>query len=316
MASQLDFIVFGPGRSGTTAFAHAFRCHPRVFCATEFFKLNADHSTFRLPADMLRLQLSDRMHRRQSIEVLKEKLLRGDVDFYGNKMPNYYLQLDRLRQELPDLKLFYIYRSPPDFVSSWDRRADRENDKWHEGRLGVFGAIEQVFCLKRLASSSFDVTMVSYESLFFDEPLLMAQVIDRLGANATEFGQAQFEQQIFQKRKTRPEVVKRDIYEEFFSELRFDLVDSYFEANPLARSSDPEFKRIVNDQFARLPAPTRFAEFLRKLGSTVEDFAVTWRRQLRIHVDNREHPAAEWLLRYVAQASKDLVEAGSADNIK
>jgi Sulfotransferase family len=315
MSAQLDFIAFAPGRSGTTAFAHGFNAHPNVFCALEFFRPKADHSTFSMPEDMLRYHLVERPVRVQSIEVLRQKLSSGEVNCYGNKMPNYYFRLEHLRQNLPNLKLFYIYRSPLEFVHSWDRRAKRENDKWHEGRVGIFGTIEQVFCLKRLASSPYDVTMVSYRSLFFDDPLLMAQVTERLGVDAAAFDQNKFEEKVFQRHKAKPPV-RGDYYQEFFSEFRFDLIDAYFEANPLSQSSNAEFIKLVNEQFENLPRPARFAEFLRKIDPAAEDFAGTWRRQLRGIMDNREHPAAEWVLSYVNRATKHLGEPVSAGAAK
>ena len=315
MSAQLDFIAFAPGRSGTTAFAHAFNAHPNVFCAFEFFPPKADHSTFRMPEDMLRYHLVERPIRARSVEALRQKLSRGQVNRYGNKMPNYYFRLDRLRQALPNLKLFYIYRSPTEFVHSWDRRAQREDDKWHEGRVGIFGTIEQIFCLKRLACLPRDVTMVSYRSLFFDDPLLMARVIEKLGVDAAAFDQNKFEANVFQQHKAKPPV-RSDFYQEFFSEFRFDLIDAYFEANPLSQSSDTEFIKLVNEQFERLPRPVRFAEFLQKEDPAAEEYAGTWRRQLRGIMDNREHPAAEWLLSYATRATKHLGEPVSASTVK
>ncbi len=239
------------------------------------------------------------------MEVLREKLSRSEVDVFGNKMPNYYFHLQRLRRELPNLKLFYIYRSPLEFVHSWDRRAQREGDKWPEGRLGIFGTIEQIFCLKRLASLPFDVTMVSYRSLFFDDPHLMRQVVGRLGVDPAGFNQTRFEESVFQTYKPKPPV-RGDFYNEFFGEFRFDLIDAYFAANPLSQSNNTEFAERVNEQFVNLPKPARFANFLQKVDPAAQEFAKSWQRQLRGIVDNREHPAAEWLLTYAARASQRL----------
>jgi hypothetical protein len=307
MTTQLDFIVFGPGRSGTSVFGGSFNLHPKVFCAIEFLPVKADHSIFRMPDDMLRLHLGVMPHRTKSIEVLKEKLSHGEVDLYGNKMPNYYLKLDRLLEQLPNLKMFYIYRSPLEFVHSWDRRAGAENDKWHEGRVGIFGTLEQIFCLKRLAALSADVTMVSYRSLFFDDPHLMARVVGRLGVDPVEFDQAWFEKTTFGKKE--PKSVEHEFYDKFFQQFRFDLVDAYFDANPLSRNTDSAFIDVVNEQFADLPSPKRFARFLQEMDPTVQEFAQTWRRQLRNQLDNHENPACDWLLKYSAQANRQIASA-------
>src|SRR5687768_6285885 len=102
----LDFVIFGPGRSGTTALAWAFNAHPEVFCAIEFLRVKGDHSKLNMPEDMLRLHLKDRPIKRQSIATLQAKLTRGAVHFFGNKMPNYYFRLEQLHRQLPNLKLF------------------------------------------------------------------------------------------------------------------------------------------------------------------------------------------------------------------
>jgi hypothetical protein len=305
MTSQLDFIVFGPGRSGTTAFARAFNAHPQIFCAIEFLPPKADHSEFRMPEDLLRLHLADTPVKAKSMQILREKLLRGDVSAFGNKMPNYYFQLERLRRELPNLKLFYIYRSPLEFVHSWDRRAEKEGDRWPAGRLGIFGIIEQIFCLKRMASLPFDVSMVSYRSLFFDDSHLMRSIVERLGVNADGFDQQNFEKAIFQKYKPKPPG-REEFYGELFEEFRFDRIDAYFEANPLSQSSSEKFAECVSKQFDNVPPPSKFAKFLQKVDPAAPEFSVPWRRQLRMNLDNRESPASQWLLKYVKRANKHL----------
>jgi hypothetical protein len=298
MGSQLNFVVFAPGRSGTTAFAHGFNAHPNVFCAVEFFPPKSDHSVFEMPRDMLELHLRERANRLKSIEILKNKLADGNVSFYGNKMPNYYFRLEQLRKDLPELKLFYIYRSPVEFVESWDRRAMREGDRWPEGRLGIFGTIEQIFCLRRLAELPFEVSMVSYRSLFFEEPRLMSKVVSELGAQPTKFNQQWFEQEVFQQYRSKP-VERLAIYEDFFREFRFDILDDYFARVPLSKSSNKEFLDVVAEQFSTLPSKSRFAEFVHAFGPAAAEFSQRWRRQVHKLVDNPQAAAARWLAHYV-----------------
>lgn len=300
--SSLDFVIFGPGRSGTTAFAYSFNLHPKVFCATEFLPVKADHSTFAMPDDLLRHHLPQVDHRRASIEMLRQKLAEGPVTFYGNKMPNYYFRLENLRREVPDLKLFYIYRSPREFVHSWDRRADTEGDRWHEGARGIFGALEQAFCLKRILS--FPVHMVSYRALFYRDPSLMRQVCDRLGADPKEFNQKAFEDNL---RPAEPSTPADPFYDEFFSEFRFDGTDAYFDANPLSASTDPEFRAVVEKQLASLPRPARFAEYVQRMDAPAHEYASIWRKQVRGRSDNREDPTCQWLIEYAARAERQLL---------
>lgn len=302
---QLDFIVFGPGRSGTSVFAGSFNLHPKVFCAIEFLPVKMDHSIFRMPEDMLKLHLGILPHRTKSIDTLKEKLSAGGgVQFYGNKMPNYYFKLDRLLEQLPKLKLFYIYRSPLEFVHSWDRRAQTETDRWHEGRVGIFGTLEQIFCLKRLAALPAEVTMVSYKSLFFSDRYLMGRAVGRLGVDVAEFDQAGFEKKTFGKKE--PKAISHEFYDRFFKKFRFDLIDAYFDANPLGRNTDAGFIKAVTEQFTDMPRPGRFARALQEMDPTVQEFALTWRKQLRNQLDNHQNPVCEWLLKYSAQANNQL----------
>jgi hypothetical protein len=60
-----------------------------------------------------------------------------------------------------------------------------------------------------------------------------------------------------------------------------------------------------------MPGPKRFAYFLQEMDPTVQEFALTWRRQLRKQLDGRENPVCEWLLKYSALANRFLALAGT-----
>jgi hypothetical protein len=220
-------------------------------------------------------------------------------------MPTYYLRLGALRRELPNLKLFYIYRSPLEFVHSWDRRAMNKNDRWPEGMRGIYGAIEQMFCLMRLAQLPVGITMVSYRALFFRNPKLMLRLLMQLGAKPREFDRAAFEQRIFPHKERNFRL--DPYYEEFFNKFKFNLVDSYFDKHAISQSDNPQFVRAVTRQFAHVPRPVEFASFVRQLDEPVREYSRTWFKQLRRNIDDKDDPACDWLLTYAARTSRQLL---------
>jgi hypothetical protein len=165
--------------------------------------------------------------------------------------------------------------------------------------------MEQVFCLKRLAEMSPGATMVSYRALFYQDPHLMRSVVARLGADAAKFGQDQFEAELFQRRQ-QPEPPSDDFYQEFFARFRFDLIDSYFAANPLSQSDDRAFLEVVSEQFAQLPQPGRFAEFVQQMGGAAAAYPRTWSRHCRKRIDNPNEAACHWLQDFADRVVKRI----------
>jgi hypothetical protein len=199
----------------------------------------------------------------ESRETLRRKLNQGSMSFFGNKMPNYYFRLATLRRQLPQIKLFYIYRSPTQFVYSWDRRAADENDVWPQGRRGIFGVTEQIFCLKRIAQFS-DVTMVPYEVLYYRDRALMRDVTANLGADPRLFDQPAFEALL------SPAPPPRDPdpdYASVFEQFRFDLIDGFFANTRIANSGNQEFRDAVKRQFVNVPSPDEFARLVGLFGA-------------------------------------------------
>jgi hypothetical protein len=291
MSKMLDFVIFGPGRSGTSALANALNTHPRIFCGIEHLPFKDDHSQFKVPDAFFQDHLPDVWYRRDGKAMLRQK---RDVTLYGNKWPTYYFRLDKLRRELPNLRFVYIYRSPLDFVSSWDRRADDPNDQWHIGLRGIFGALEQVFCLKRLATLP-DVMMISYRGLFQDNPSILRDIVDQLGEDASL---------VEPPALFHPKVpTLSEFYREFFSAFPFDLVDDFFRRYPLAGSASAEFRQTVESQFAKLPNPRTFADFIER-HTDASDYARTWFKTCRGRADDRTDPTCDWIINYSARASR------------
>jgi hypothetical protein len=298
--AELDFVVFGIPRSGTHAFAQAFNLHPEIFCGIEFLKLRHRVTNLPLPHVFIRPRKNEkRLHQRHR-DLLNAKLQQGPVRFYANKMPAYYFRLRGLLDEKPALKMFYIYRSPTSFVHSWDSRAARPNDKWPSGRRGAFGVIELVFCLKRLASLATPVSAVSYDAMFFDDPALMARMVEQVGADARRFDQQAFETELFGQasRKT----IRSGAYEELFKRFRFDAVDAYFAANPFSMTDADQFRTLVREQFRSVPQPHEFVDWLRRFDPAALGYLERWREIVRKRLDNTTDEPCRWIDDYAEQA--------------
>jgi tetratricopeptide (TPR) repeat protein len=193
---HLDFIVFGVGRSGTSALANSLNLHPEVFCGIERFHYNVaperivfpesfrDQSFVCAPANAQRTE-----------EELKSK---GDsIMFAGNKNPRYFCALEAWRKFNPAIKKIAIYRSPWHYLASWKNRAERQNDAWHPALQGPFGLYELFEMLRATIDFAEDTLLVPYDALYFENDQAINQILDHLGADPARFPRAVFIDNIF-----------------------------------------------------------------------------------------------------------------------
>jgi hypothetical protein len=119
ISKRLDFIVFGVARSGTKALVRALNPHPHVYCAMERFHFRADHSHITFPASFLdESDIADRHDLGKVSRVREEIPGKTEIRHVGNKLPRYYLAIERINHEVPALKNIWIYRSPYGFMQS------------------------------------------------------------------------------------------------------------------------------------------------------------------------------------------------------
>ncbi len=177
----MDFAVLGTARSGTSALSRMINEDPACFCGTEFFAgaWKADYAKIAMPDAFLgdEYRATNDRNTKLTRSTLQAKLAAGEVTAYGNKHPSYFLVMDQLHRQLPQLRSVFIYRDIGEVSLSWDKRAANEKDSWHAGRTGLFGLLEWVISLSRLAETRGRVRIVDYAALFFTDPALARRVL-------------------------------------------------------------------------------------------------------------------------------------------
>ena len=198
----LDFIIFGVPRSGTKALVNAFNLHPQVYCGMERFHFRTDHSRLTFPE--LFLDASTIRDRRDLIKLerLRRDLAKNrDIRYVGNKLPRYYFALDRINQEVPQLKNIWIYRSPYGFIPSWNRREQQSfKGQWPAGQIGLFGLLELFVCIENCLRLPKDVFVFPYAAGLGCSPAITLQALEFLGADPSSYDCESFERR--QNRKT------------------------------------------------------------------------------------------------------------------
>ena len=185
--------MFGVPRSGTKGLARALNLHPNVLCARERFDHRFDHSQVTFPDSFLdEPRIMNRLQRRKFRELQTTASGKRDILFVGNKYPRYYLTLERINEQVPDLRNLLIYRSPYGFMPSWNRK-EREHKRasWLAGEVGLFGFLELLVCLQKVSRRK-DVFVFPYDLGLNEsvEPTLAA--LDFIGADPTSFDLATF----------------------------------------------------------------------------------------------------------------------------
>ncbi len=177
----MDFAVFGVARSGTSALGRAINHDPGCFCGIEYFhaEWRLDYATLGMPESFFSPDHKATVPRntQRTQDILRAKLDAGEVVAYGNKHPHYFVMLEQLHRQLPNLRSICIHRRANDVADSFDRRAANPLDSWSEGRTGVFGILSWMFALARLADTRIPIRMLDYKSLFFGDHELMSRVI-------------------------------------------------------------------------------------------------------------------------------------------
>jgi hypothetical protein len=230
----LRFIVLGVPRSGTVPFAHALNLHPEVLCATERFSYRADHSRIVYPESFLETpRLLNAAGRRKANKARSVIARKGTVVRYaGNKSPRYYLTLDKVNAQVPGLRNLLIYRSPYGFIPSWSRReqADAEG-RWSKGDIGLFGFLDLIVCLQRVAHRD-DVFFFPYERGLNQSPEPVLEALSFIGADPCRYEVDRFVREHLPKKAVNPRRIPLAPHEmRFLERVRAaeldDLISSY-----------------------------------------------------------------------------------------
>jgi hypothetical protein len=117
-----DFILFGAGKSGTTAFSQALSRHPQIFCS-----IPKEPNYFAYPDMLSRTKGASHSQDIQSESAYRALFSRAhEAQVRGEASVGYFPQINtpgRIHQSIPDVKLIAILRHPVDRAySSWLHR--------------------------------------------------------------------------------------------------------------------------------------------------------------------------------------------------
>ena len=155
----LDFIVFGVGRSGTTAVAHYLNSIERIHCGIELFPPYLDHRKLVVPDSFLDGPIvpNTSVNGRVSYQSVLQN--GNKIKCYGNKTPDYYYRLEGVMSEIGQPKAILCYRDIAKVAQSYSMRAQKVKDGWPRGRTGLFAFLDLALLMMSLNS-------VNSESIF------------------------------------------------------------------------------------------------------------------------------------------------------
>lgn len=188
---NLNFIVFGTARSGTTAVASLLNATEEIFCGIEIIEPRADHSKLRMPVGLRRRisrELSSNTRMRRLLTDLQERINSDRAErfiSFGNKHPRYYDRLQGVLDEIGSRKALMCYRDLVPTAQSYDMRA--QAGSWDPGRQGVFAIGDMLLQLKALAATpDADILVVPNTATFNDWRSVIQSCAEHvLGTSAT-----------------------------------------------------------------------------------------------------------------------------------
>lgn len=182
---DINFLVGGIARSGTSALASVLNLHPHVFCGMETFNLfDEDLAVKTFPRDFMN---PSHKHYAYNFETMKKKNM-ATLVAVGDKRPENFMNLSSLK----NLKFIFIQRSYQGYVPSWNKRAN--DASWDMGRVGVFAIFDFLLSVIFLANSPAEtMRFVSYNNLFYgDWEHEVKKCCDLLAVDFSRFGKKEF----------------------------------------------------------------------------------------------------------------------------
>ena len=235
---SLDFIVFGIGRSGTTALAKSLNMHPDILCGIERFHYATDPGSISFPDAFS--SPAFKSHPKNLTRTLELMASKGAaVAIVGDKNPRYYCNIEAWQKFKPGIAKIAIYRSPYEYLASWKNRADNPKDIWHPELHGAFGIYELFGMLRALLSHGDDTLMVPYDAFYFDNDQLVFDILKFVGADTERFPYEEFRKKIFSRSsgpRSRPELA--DGVNEMLDVAKIDVIDKILLLNGVYRLGD------------------------------------------------------------------------------
>lgn len=194
---SLDFIVFGVGRSGTTALATSLNLHPQLLCGVERFHYNVDPRAINVPeAFEDQTFICDASLLPYNLQLVRDKS--ASVVLFGNKSPRYFCNLKAWQNLNPEMQKVAIYRSPYEYLASWTTRAKNPADTaWPTDLDGVFGIYELFGMLRALLDHADDALMIPYGAFYFGTDATILDIVSHLGADPDDYPHEEFRKTVF-----------------------------------------------------------------------------------------------------------------------
>ncbi len=174
-----QLFVCGANRSGTTAAASLLNTSPNIVLGIERYRKrlmqikDGDHRHLFCRDRYFSYHVDDtnvnfNIARRLETEEAKSKF--DSAIYVGDKVPQLYRRLRHIDEAFPGCTVIYIVRDPLHVASSWQRRADANNDPWPE-RNGFQQAVVEWneslrFALRARSHLGNRIIFLSYERLF------------------------------------------------------------------------------------------------------------------------------------------------------
>lgn len=284
---NLDFVIFGVPRSGTTALTHYISAVDGIHCSSELFGIRRDHARLVAPKCFF-----DKASKGMTASVQRtlDAIDGGGVRIYGNKTPRYFFNLKPLMAGIGTPagsgRALLSYRNLRDVARSYASRAARPNDDWPQERTGVYAALDMIVLLKALVEvDGTRILVVPHDALLADWQSVTSKcatflthdphpVIDADAAGSAEV--------LHQRDRSRPYAEPSRADQRALARLDIDAIEECFgREEPFLLA---EVQDTLRQLAARLPKnPQAFAErMLLPEGGEPTGYAQLWFRDVRL----------------------------------
>ncbi len=259
MNRNLDFIVFGVPRSGTSAVARYLGAVPQIHCGMELFPNVLDHSTLSVPDSFLKLPEDGKpkfkhLYSKKDVSENREVIIA-----YGNKAPAYFYRLNGILSETGVKKVLICVRDLRECTRSYSSRAESESDPWNAGRVGIFAVSDMMLLIDQVASLETDVEImiIPYPALSRDWRKTMTKAAEFIVPGIEiEYDKDRLEwtekARDKAKGKTRAELTDLDL--EALALIDCDRIEALFlKDEPFLLSTIVEELRALRDDLPRQP---------------------------------------------------------------
>ena len=223
MNKKIDFIVMGVPRSGTTGFAKYLDSLDTVFCGSEVFHNDRDHSTIVFPQSFQNER--SKLKESEILSLAQKQAMENCL--VGHKRPRYFHRLDEVTKQVPAMKIVALHRPVVPVIRSWDSKAKRQNG-WKSGNIGIFAIWDFIQFSFSLYKSQHRVLLVPFQGLYYNNTKdVLADVFRFIGGSVDDRKPEFFDTQDWRE-KNRPPAVLSPQEDEFCRATRIEELIKMF----------------------------------------------------------------------------------------